>query len=92
MRTFKRTTQYKRDEKLMRKQGKDFEKLDKILEIIIEGVAIPQEYCDHSLVGEFSGSRELHIEPDWLLIYRLYENDTKVIFERTGSHSELFRK
>ena len=46
---------------------------------------------DHPLRGDFAGSRDCHIEPDWLLIYTLTENDSHVRFERTGTHSDLFR-
>jgi mRNA interferase YafQ len=91
MRTFDYTAQYRRDERLMKKQGRDISRLDVVLELLISEEILPKEYKDHPLIGNMSGSRELHIGNDWLLIYRLYENDTKILFERTGSHSELFR-
>ncbi|MCL2053054.1 MAG: type II toxin-antitoxin system YafQ family toxin [Oscillospiraceae bacterium] len=91
MRTFDYTSQYRRDERLMRKQGKDMAKLDVILELLINGSKLPKELRDHALSGNMANSRELHIGSDWLLVYRLYENNSKITFERTGSHSELFR-
>jgi mRNA interferase YafQ len=52
---------------------------------------LPPEFKDHPLRGNFSGSRDCHLEPDWVLIYTLTEKDTHVRFERTGTHSDLFR-
>ena len=46
---------------------------------------------DHKLVGNYINRRELHIEPDWLLIYKLIPENNSIIFERTGTHSDLFR-
>ncbi|GHV46624.1 hypothetical protein FACS189499_02270 [Clostridia bacterium] len=90
MRVLKYTSQYRKDEKLMRKQNKDMGKLDSVLLILMSGATVAPEYDDHALIGVWKKSRELHIEPDWLLIYQTYENG--VLLERTGSHSELFKK
>ena len=91
MRKFDYTAQYRRDERLMLKQGKDMSLLDNVLNMLIEDISLPPILRDHALKGNMSGSRELHIANDWLLIYRLYDNNKKIIFERTGSHNELFR-
>jgi mRNA interferase YafQ len=91
VRTLSRTTQFKKDVKRAGKRGKDLAKLKAVLELLIEGGPLPPEYRDHPLRGEFSGSRDCHIEPDWLLIYTLEEKATHVRFERTGTHSGLFR-
>ena len=91
MRTFSRTTQFKKDVKLADKRGRDLEKLKAVLELLIAGNPLPAEFKDHPLRGNFSGSRDCHIEPDWVLIYTLTEEDTHVRFERTGTHSDLFR-
>jgi mRNA interferase YafQ len=85
MRTFKYTSQYRKDERRVVKQGKDICKLDKVLLLLLAGVELPLEYKDHALQGKWKHSRELHIEPDWLLIYRLVGNTATVILERTGS-------
>jgi len=74
----------------MRKRGKDMAKLREVLDLLIEGSDLPQKYRDHTLVGNFSGKRDCHIEPDWLLIYSLSEDDSHVTFERTGTHADLF--
>ena len=91
MRTFSRTSQFKKDVKLAGKCGKDLEKLKTVLDLLIEGDALPVQYKDHPLRGNFAGSRDCHLEPDWLLIYTLTENGGHVRLERTGTHSDLFR-
>ena len=91
MRTFSRTSQFKKDVKLAGKRGKDLEKLKTVLDLLISGEELPAQYKDHPLRGNFSGSRDCHIEPDWLLIYTLTDKDSHLRLERTGTHSDLFR-
>ncbi len=91
MRTFSRTSQFKKDVKRADKRGKDMAKLKAALEMLIEGEPLPPQYRDHPLRGNFAGSRDCHIEADGVLIYTLAENDSHVRFERTGTHSDLFR-
>lgn len=91
MRTFSRTSQFKKDVKRSEKRGKDLSKLKAVLELLIDGGPLPELFKDQPLRGDFAGSRDCHIEPDWLLIYTLTENDSHVRFERTGTHSDLFR-
>ena len=91
MRVVSRTTQFKKDVKLAGKRGKDLNKLKTVLDLLIAGDELPTQYKDHPLRGNFSGSRDCHIEPDWLLIYTLAENGSHVRLERTGTHSDLFR-
>lgn len=91
MRTFSRTNQFKKDVKRADKRGEDLAKLLKIMELLIEGKPLPPTLKDHPLRGNFAGSRDRHVEPDWVLIYTLTEKDTHVRFERTGTHSDLFR-
>ena len=73
MRTFSRTTQFKKDVKLADRRGKDLEKLKVVLDLLIAGGGLPAQYKDHPLRGDFAGSRDCHLEPDWLLIYTLTE-------------------
>ena len=80
--------QFKKDLKRVKKQDRDMENLKIVMRLLIEGKALPEKYCDHLLKGNWRGCRDLHIEPDWLLIYRL--NDDVLRFERSGSHSDLF--
>jgi mRNA interferase YafQ len=91
VRTFSRTSQFKRDVKRADKRGKDLAKLRAVLELLIDGEPLPPELRDHPLRGNFAGSRDCHLEPDWLLIYTLSENGAHVCFERTGTHSDLFQ-
>lgn len=91
MRTISRTSQFKKDVKLADKRGKDLQKLKAVLDLLIAGNELPAVYKDHPLRGNFAGSRDCHIEPDWLLIYTLTESDTHIRLERTGTHSDLFR-
>ncbi len=90
MRTFSRTTQFKKDLKLAAKRGKELAKLKAVLDWLIAGDELPARFRDHPLRGNFAGSRDCHIEPDWILIYTLIENGNHVRFERTGTHSDLF--
>jgi mRNA interferase YafQ len=91
VRTFSRTSQFKKDVKRAGKRGEDLSKLRSVMDLLIEGGLLPPEYKDHPLRGNFAGSRDCHIEPDWVLIYTLTENGSHVCFERTGTHSDLFR-
>jgi len=80
--------QFKRDVKLAQRRGKDMEKLKEPIRLLIEELPLPKAYLDHPLKGDWKGFRDLHIEPDWLLIYCI-DGDT-VRFERTGRHADLF--
>jgi mRNA interferase YafQ len=83
-----RKSQFKKDFKRIKKQGKNSEELKTILKILIECKEIPEKYKDHQLTGNWKEFRELHIQPDWLLIYKI--EDGALFLIRTGSHSELF--
>lgn len=91
MRSFSRTSQFKKDVKRAEKRGKDLAKLKTTLELLIDERPLPPAFKDHPLRGNFAGSRDCHIEPDWVLIYTLTENDRHIRFERTGTHTDLFR-
>lgn len=84
--------QFKRDYKLALKRGLKAFKLEEILEILIKGESLPEKYRDHQLVASkyYQNVRECHIQPDWLLIYQI-DNDNLILnLVRTGSHSDLF--
>jgi mRNA interferase YafQ len=83
-----RTNRFKKDVELARKRGNDLNKLRAVMEKLIVEEPLEAWHQDHPLVGGYAGRRECHIEPDWLLIYKL-ESD-EIIFERTGTHSDLF--
>lgn len=80
--------QFKRDVKLSQKRGKDMCKLKALLSLLIESAPLPATYLDHPLQGEWKGFRDAHIEPDWLLIYKIAGDAVR--FERTGRHADLF--
>jgi mRNA interferase YafQ len=83
--------QFKRDLKLAKRRGKNMGELETLLGLLVDGEPLPERYKDHPLTGDWASHRECHIEPDWLLIYKLLDNGSKVRFERTGTHSDLFR-
>ena len=82
--------QFKRDVKLAEKRGKNIDKLRNVIGLLLAGQPLPSEMRDHPLKGEWKPRRDLHIEPDWLLIY--FVDKEVVRFERTGTHSDLFGK
>jgi mRNA interferase YafQ len=83
------TRQFERDLKKVRKRGKNIDKLKIIVRTLLAEEALDPIHHDHKLIGNWQGRRECHIESDWLLIYKM-ETD-RIIFERTGTHSDLFR-
>ena len=89
MRLIRRTSQFKQDVKRMEGRGKDMRLLKNVLSMLIIGEVLAAKYHDHALVGQYRGSRECHIEPDWLLLYEATEDE--LILIRTGSHSDLFK-
>lgn len=84
------TNRFKKDIKLAKKQGKDLDKLFRIIEKLAQGKTLEAKYRDHSLTGDYKGTRECHIEPDWLLIYEIIEDVLVLSLQRIGSHSDLF--
>ena len=86
------TNQFKRDLKLAKKQGRNLEKLFEVVELLAEGKSLAAKYRDHELVGIYKGTRECHVEPDWLLIYEICGDVLVLMLYRLGSHSELFKK
>ena len=89
MYTLKFTNQFKKDYKLMIKQGKDISLLDNVIEKLQKGEKLDNKYRDHALTGTYRGFRECHIQPDWLLIYFIENKIMTLTAVRTGSHSEL---
>lgn len=86
----KLTSQFKRDLKLARKQGKDIDKLFDVVSTLAEGKKLDSKYRDHNLSGDYAGCRECHVEPDWLLIYEVMDHVLVLMVYRVGTHSELF--
>ena len=88
MREVRRTGQFKRDVKRMDKRGKDFSELRRVIELLATGEPLEPRHRDHPLSGGYSGSRDCHIEPDWVLIYERTRDE--LILIRTGTHADLF--
>ena len=86
------TTQFKKDLKLAKKQGKELEKLFDVVNILADGGALDARFRDHELSGNYKGTRECHIEPDWLLIYEIRNEVLVLMLYRLGTHSDLFKK
>ncbi len=82
------TKQFKKDIKRAEKQGRDIEQFKLISRTLLAGEVLDPIFRDHQLVGNYKGRRECHIASDWFLIYKIDGN--RMIFERIGSHSELF--
>lgn len=90
--TVKPTTQFKKDFKRAIKRGRKIELLEKIVELLAMGEALPENNRDHELSGDWAGHRECHIQPDWLLVYRIEDDVLVLTLARTGTHSDLFGK
>ncbi len=90
--TVKPTTQFKKDFKLAMKRGLKISLLEDVVAALAMGETLPDKNKDHALGGDWAGHRECHIQPNWLLVYRV-ENDVLVLtLTRTGTHSDLFGK
>jgi len=83
------TTKFDKEVEVARKRGKDMSKLGDIIKKLAKEEALDKKYRNHKLKGNFKDRWECHIEPDWLLVY--FKNKNEIIFERTGSHSDLFK-
>ena len=88
MRNLVRGNQFKRDVKLAQRRGKDITKLRDAILLLSEARPLPERYRDHPLSGEWQNYRDCHLEPDWLLIYKVDGNDLYLV--RTGTHADLF--
>ena len=86
------TNQFKKDLKLAQKQKKNLDKLFDVIDILANGGILDVKYKDHELTGNYKGTRECHVEPDWLLIYEIRDEVLVLMLYRLETHSELFRK
>lgn len=82
-------SQFKKELKKQEKRGKDLKKFLEVAESLIHENPLDTKYKNHRLIGNFKGRWECHIEPDWLLVY--LKTKEEIIFERTGTHSDLFK-
>ena len=84
------TNRMKRDVRRARKRGKDMNKLISVLQVLQHGNSLPEKYRDHQLGGDLHDFRECHIEPDWLLLYQIHEDQLILSATATGTHADLF--
>ncbi len=82
------TNKFEKDIELAKRRGKDMGKIRTVIDLLVNRHPLPSGLSDHPLKGEFKGYRDLHIEPDWLLIYKVDDKD--LWLSRTGSHADLF--
>lgn len=86
------TTKFKKDYKLALKRHLDIDLLDDIIRALSRGETLPEKNKDHELSGNWTGHRECHIQPDWLLVYRIDDDILVLTLTRTGTHSDIFGK
>ena len=84
------TSKFQRDLKRAKKRGYDISLLTGIIKKLAVGEPLPEKNRDHDLSGDYVGCRECHITPDWLLIYKIKDNELILVLTRTGTHSDLF--
>ena len=84
------SNQFKKDLKRAKKQGFDFDRLTEVVNMLADQQNLPERYRDHNLIGDYSGFRECHVQPDWLLIYRIDDDQLELFLFRTGTHADLF--
>ena len=90
MLTIKYETGFKKDYKRIVKRGYDVSLLEEVINHLVNKIPLPKKYMDHGLSGNYVDFRECHITPDWLLIYRIDDDELILYLTRTGSHSDLF--
>ena len=81
---------FRKDLKITAKRGCDLDLLNNVIEKPANRETLEKKYRDHALTGNYIGFRECHIQPDWLLIYRINNNELFLFLSRTGTHSDLF--
>jgi mRNA interferase YafQ len=86
----RKTRQFEKDLKRMAKRGMPLRELESVIDRLLEQTPLPEKYRDHPLVGDYTGFRECHVRPDWLLIYTIHSDRLVLTCMRTGSHSDLF--
>ena len=81
---------FNKDLKMISKRGCNLDLLEDVVDKLARMEPLPDKNRDHNLTGDFIGFRECHIQPDWLLVYRVDEEDLILFLSRTGTHSDLF--
>lgn len=84
------TAKFRKDYKRLKKRGYDLALLQEALEMLVRQESLPAKYRDHALTGSYLGFRECHIQPDWLFIYRVEQDQLVLVASETGTHADLF--
>jgi mRNA interferase YafQ len=84
------TSKYRKDRRLAKKRGRDMSLLDTVIQTLLEQKPLAPKHRDHPLTGTYTGFRECHVQPDWLLIYTVDDERLILTASRTGTHSDLF--
>ncbi len=85
------TSRFRKDLKRIKKRNYNMDKLNEVIQLLLEEKTLPSKYCDHALLGDYMGFRECHINPDWLLIYAINKDKLILTASRTGTHADLFK-
>lgn len=86
------TSNFKKNYKLIVKRGYNIKKLEKVIDMLAEETPLPATYHDHPLKGKYEGYRDCHIEPNWLLVYKKFEDLLVLVLTATGTHDDLFKE
>lgn len=90
--TIKRSGKFKKSYKLAQKRGLDIALLKDVIHKLGNGIALDKKYKDHALKGKWTGFRECHIQPDWLLVYLVEDDILTLTLIDTGTHADLFQE
>lgn len=81
---------FKKDYKRAKRRGYNLCLMEEVIRLLVQPEPLPERYKDHDFIGDYAGYRECHITPDWLLVYKIRENELILVLSRTGTHSDLF--
>ena len=84
-----RTTRFRKSLQKLLRRGKDIDKLEAVVQMLSNGIALPPQYRDHALVGDLVGFRDCHVENDWVLLYKIQDDVLILTLADTGTHSDL---
>ena len=90
MLTIRYETSFKKDYKRAKRRGYNLCLIEEVIRLLVQQEPLPERYKEHSLIGNYAGYRECHITPDWLLVYKIKDNELILVLSRTGTHSDLF--
>lgn len=90
MLTIRYETSFKKDYKRAKRRGYDLCLMEEVIRFLVQQEPLPERYKEHGLIGDYVGYRECHITSDWLLVYKIKDNELILVLSRTGTHSDLF--